>query len=72
MTRQSVQWDMLFFELFAPFMTLLSVFAAVALYVSERRARQDPNEQERVPVRPQPPAGPRVPENGARRPSMSP
>jgi hypothetical protein len=63
----------LFFELFAPFMTLLSVFAAVWLYVRERRARHDPTEPESV-IRPKPPrpAGGRVPEGTGRRPSMLP
>ena len=38
---------MLFFELFAPFMAILSIVVAVRLYAMERHARQDPDEQPR-------------------------
>jgi hypothetical protein len=60
----------LFFELIAPFMAMLSVVVAIWLYRVELRARQHP-EEHRAPARPPKPANPE-PEKGGRRPSMSP
>jgi hypothetical protein len=64
----------LFFELFAPFMAILSIVVAVRLYAMERHARQDPDEQSRPTaqsLRNTDVVGREVPER-VRRPSMLP
>jgi hypothetical protein len=62
----------LFFELFAPFMAILSVIVAVRLYVMEKHARQDPGEQPRQTAARRPQATDREVPERVRRPSMSP
>jgi len=64
----------LFFELFAPFMALLSIVVAVRLYAMERHARHDPDEQPRPTapsLRNPDVVGRQAPER-VRRPSMLP
>jgi hypothetical protein len=62
----------LFFELFAPFMAVLSVIVAVRLYLKERQARHDPAERlHAAPVKREPTADDQGPER-VRRPSMLP
>jgi hypothetical protein len=69
-----LEWHVLFFELFAPFMALLSIVVAVRLYAMERHARQDPDEHPRQTPQRVPNAdvlGRQAPER-VRRPSMLP
>lgn len=62
---------MLLFEFFPLFVALVGVAAAIALFLGDRRARNDPNYHEAEPARPVVKAD-AEPEQPGRRPSMMP
>jgi hypothetical protein len=61
----------LFFEFFPLFVALVGVVAAIVLFMTDRRSRQDPNEREWIPPR-RAPRTSSTPERTGRRPSMLP
>jgi len=61
----------LLFEFFPLFVALVGVVAAIFLFMSDRRSRQDPNEREWERPR-RLPQSPTTPARTGRRPSMMP
>jgi hypothetical protein len=62
----------LLFEFFPLFVALLGALAVVYLFMSDRRARQDPNDIDESPRSRRPPRKSSAPERPGRRPSMLP
>ena len=64
---------MLFFELFPAFFAIVALIIGVILFAVNRRARNDPHEQESPRTPSQPPVSPEAanaPSGNSRRPSM--
>jgi hypothetical protein len=71
LTARSYNGYVLLFEFFPLFVAMLGVVAAIFLFMTDRRSRQDPNEREwKRPLRP--PRASSAPERPGRRPSMLP